>query len=228
MRLAFLMTNTDESAFALAHPRDGAKFAALIGGVRPDWQLEVYPVKDGVFPPEDAAFDGWIIGGSLAMVHDPEPWIAPLLALIRKLAAQGQPMFGACFGHQAIALALGGTVGPNPGGWVFGLTETTLEGAPIALYAAHSEQVLALPAGAVPLGGNADCAFGAYAIGSTVLCTQYHPEMTHDFMEALVREYAGSLPPEVAARASASLTKRADSARIAERIARFFEAATGV
>ena len=34
------------------------------------------------------------------------------------------PLFGACFGHQAIALALGGSVEANPGGWVFGTTAT--------------------------------------------------------------------------------------------------------
>jgi GMP synthase-like glutamine amidotransferase len=122
-------------------------------------------------------------------------------------------------------MALGGMVGPNPGGWVFGLTQTMMEGAPIALYAAHVEQVTALPPGAHPLGGNDDCAFGSYAIGSQVLCTQYHPEMSHDFAVALVQEYAPKLPKDVAARAAESVRQKADSARIAERIARFFEGA---
>ncbi len=226
MHLAVLMTNTDESAFAARHPKDGEKFAAMIHSVRPDWRATVFSVKDGVFPALGARFDGWIIGGSPASVHDTGPWIAQLFALIRRLVAEGQPIFGACFGHQAVAMALGGTVGANPGGWVFGLTVTGMEGAPIRLYAAHSEQVLALPPGAVALGGNAVCAIGSFAIGPAVLCTQYHPEMTHDFALALVQEYAPKLPQDVAARAVESVRQNADTAQIAERIARFFETAS--
>ena len=223
MHLAVLLTNTDDSAFAAAHPDDGAKFAAMIAAVRPDWQVSVFAVKDAAFPAPGARFDGWIIGGSPASVHDGDPWIAGLCALIRDLVAQGQPVFGACFGHQAVAMAMGGTVGRNPGGWVFGLAETTMEGAPIRLYAAHLEQVLALPPGAVGLGGNADCPIGSFALGDRVLCTQYHPEMTQEFAAALVREYAPKLPPEVALRAQASVRRKADSDWIAQRIVRFFE-----
>ncbi len=223
MHLAVLMTNTDESPFSQSHPKDGQKFAALIHSLRPAWQVTVYSVKDGIFPPHDARFDGWIIGGSPASVHDGDPWIPPLLTLIRRLVAQGQPLFGACFGHQAIAAALSGTVGPNPGGWVFGLTETVMEDQPLRLYAAHLEQVLTPPPGARVLGGNAECAIGAYAIGDTVLCTQYHPEMTPEFATALVQEYAPKLPPQVAARAKASVKGSADTNLIAERIVRFFE-----
>ena len=69
------------------------------------------------------------------------------------MTALGRPLFGACFGHQAIALALGGKVGANPGGWVFGVTETEIihaapwmkgEAGCIQVNAAHSEQVTAL------------------------------------------------------------------------------------
>jgi GMP synthase-like glutamine amidotransferase len=126
----------------------------------------------------------------------------------------------------AVAMALGGLVGPNPGGWVFGLTDTQLEGRSVALYAAHAEQVLQLPPGAQVLGGNADCAIGSYSIGDSVLCTQYHPEMTHEFATGLVREYGPKLPETVAAQARESLARKADSARIASRIAQFFEQAS--
>ncbi len=224
MHIAVLMTNTDESEFAQSHPKDGEKFAAMVHAVRPDWQVSVFAVKDGQFPPDGARFDGWLITGSPASVHDGEGWIADLKALIRKLHTERQPLFGACFGHQAIAEALGGTVGRNPGGWVFGLTETEMEGHPIRLYASHIEQVLTLPAGARLTGGNAECPIGSFAVGDHILTTQYHPEMDHAFISALVEEYAGDLPAAVTDRARAQLAKRqADSARIAERITRFFE-----
>lgn len=225
MHIALLMTNTDESEFAQARPKDGEKFTTMIRSVRPDWQVTVFPVKDGVFPPEGARFDGWLIGGSPASVHDADPWVGQLFALIRRLVDEAQPIFGACFGHQAIAMALGGHVAKNPGGWVFGLVETTVEGVPMKLYGSHMEQVVDLPPGAVVLGGTADCPVGSFAIPGRVMTTQYHPEMSHDFITDLVEEYADDLPAEVVTRARESLTKAADSAAIAERIARFFEGA---
>ena len=166
MHIAVLMANTDESEFAQGHPKDGSKFEALLQEVRPDWRVSVYSVKDGQFPAAGARYDGWIITGSPASVHDGDAWVGQLFGLIRQIVADGVPLFGACFGHQAIAKALGGVVGFNPGGWVFGLTETEMEGQRLRLYAAHKEQVLALPEGAVVVGGNADCPVGSFAHGA--------------------------------------------------------------
>lgn len=223
MHIAVLVANTDESAFAQGHPKDGAKFATLLQGLRPDWRVSSFSVKDGEFPGPEAQFDGWIITGSPASVHDSDAWVVQLFGLIRQIVARGDRLFGACFGHQAIALALGGVVGDNPDGWVFGAVDTVMEGQKMRLYAAHREQVLAVPEGAVVLGGNAECAVGSFAIGRSVLTTQYHPEMTHGFMAALVAEYAGKLPAEVAAQARTSLNTPADRDVIAGRMVRFFE-----
>lgn len=225
MHIAILMANTDESDFAQRHPKDGEKFARLLGPLRPDWRFTTVVVKDGEFPADLSDYDGFIITGSPASVHDDQPWVHRLMQVIREIRANGQPLFGACFGHQAIAKALGGRVERNPGGWVFGLAETQMEGAPIRLYAAHVEQVTQLPEGAEPLGGNTDCPVGAYRIGSHVLTTQYHPEIQPDFAAALVEEYRDKLPAEVAERAAASLAQEAETGRMARRIVAFFEGA---
>lgn len=234
MHLAILMTNTDESAFAQAHPKDGEKFAALIRAVRPDWSCEVFAVKDGVFPNDLKTFDGVMITGSPASVHDGEPWITRLLDLIREIVAARMPLFGACFGHQAIALALGGKVETNPGGWVFGLTRSDIVdpapwmtplGPDLSQYGAHIEQVTEPPANARVLIGSAACPVGGFAIGDRVYTTQNHPEMSSGFVAALIEEYAGKLPEDVVTQARASLSDPADYEDFAETIARFFEQA---
>ena len=225
MHIAILVTNTDESAFAGRHPDDGAKFAGLLGALRPDWRFSVFSVKDGNFPAALDTFDGIIVTGSPASVHDAHPWIARLLDVLRDAAGQGVPMFGACFGHQAIAMALGGTVGRNPDGWVLGLVQTRIQGlGPIRLYAAHLEQVTALPEGAAVVGQTDSCPIAAMRIGSHILTTQYHPEMTPAFIAALVTELDGHLPADVVTRARASLTEQADTPRIAAHIVAFLEA----
>ena len=223
MHVAILMTNTDEIAFSQAWPKDGEKFAILISKLRPEWTFTAFAVKDGVFPSDLAAFDGFITTGSPASVHDDAPWLGHLLAQIQHIAARKAPMFGACFGHQAIAMALGGTVGPNTGGWVLGLIETLIADRPIRLYAAHREQVLALPPGAQVLGGNAECRIGSFAVGRSIFTTQYHPEMTPDFMAALVEHLDGALPEAVIARAKASLNQQAETGRMAQVIVEFLE-----
>ena len=49
MKIAILMTNTDESDFAQRHPKDGEKFTDFIQLVRPKWETVVFSVKDGNF-----------------------------------------------------------------------------------------------------------------------------------------------------------------------------------
>lgn len=231
MHLALLMTNTDESGFAQQHPKDGEKFTRLVHLVRPEWQVTSFVVKDGVFPDDLRPFDGIMISGSPASVHDDAPWIGQLMALIQKAFTARIPMFGACFGHQAIALALGGTVERNPSGWGFGLTEMTALRRPdwydgpevIRQFAAHIEHVTRLPVGAEPIFAAPACDNAAFVIGDRVFTTQNHPEMTAEFFAALTEELSDYVGPEVASAARASLSEVPDTIIYAETIARFFE-----
>lgn len=234
MHLALLMTNTDESDFAQDHPRDGEKFTTLVHLVRPDWRVEVFNVKDGVFPDDITDFDGVMITGSPSSVRSGAAWIDRLLQLVRDAHAAQVPMFGACFGHQAIALALGGTIGPNPGGWVHGLTRNTMVHRPdwarglpdvVRLYGSHTEQVTTLPEGAKPLSTSEGCPVSSFAIGNSIYTTQHHPEMTRHFITALTEEMADTLGPGLTARAYASFSEFSDMEPFAASIARFFEQA---
>ena len=235
MKLAVLMTNTDESDFAQGFPKDGEKFAQLIHMVRPSWSVTSYAVKDGVFPDDLNQYDGVMITGSPASVHETDPWVGQLLAQIRAIYAAKTPMFGACFGHQAIALALGGKVDQNPEGWVFGLTQANIvakaewmHGLPdtFGQYGAHIEQVTELPADAQVISSTPTCPVAGFRIADLVYTTQNHPEMTDEFIAALVAEYAPKLPADIAKSAKASLSGQADNLAYAETIARFFENAS--
>jgi GMP synthase-like glutamine amidotransferase len=235
-RIGILMTTVDPSDFARRHPDDGQKFRTLLGPLRPDWDWPVWPVRDGVFPDGLGAHDGFIITGSPASVHDPLPWIPRLMELIRAAVARGVPLVGVCFGHQAIAQALGGQVGPNPGGFVLGVERTeTVADAPwmrpareaLTLYAAHGEQVTALPPGAQVLARNAACPVGSFRIGDGVFTTEYHPEMFPAFMAGLADELEGRLPEPVLARARAEADAPTDGAVFGEWACRFLEMPRG-
>lgn len=235
MHIAVLATNTDDSAFAARHPRDVEKFRKLLQGVRPGWKVTAFDLPKGQFPEDVQGFDGFLIGGSPSSVHDEDAWIERLFTVIREGFAAAKPLAGACFGHQAIAKALGGTVGPNPGPFVLGTAETKVTAAvpwmdPVAAFrlaAAHGEQVTVLPAGAEVVGLTPGCPAACYRIGNKVFATQYHPEMTPDFLAALVEEFAPHFPAEVGEAAIASLPLGTEGPRFAEWIARFFEQAAG-
>lgn len=232
MRLACLLCNNDRSDFAARHPDDAARFAALIGLARPDWRVDAFVAHAGELPSRVEAYDGLIVTGSVASANDPDPWIAALFATLRTACDRAVPMFGACFGHQAIATALGGQVGPSPGGWTLGLERPHIadplpwmDRGTVALYAAHGEQVLRPPPGARVLGGTAGCPVGFYTVGQSIFATQYHPEMPEAFFADLVAHLGEVLSPDLAARARATLTAPPDAARFATWITAFFEAA---
>ena len=233
LRIAVLLTNDDTSAFAAHFPNDGQKVFQLLQPLRPDWSFEVVSVKDGMFPSGPEAFDAYVITGSPASVNDDSlPWVGPLLDFIRALHAARQPLIGLCFGHQAVARALGGLVARNAAGWGLGTAPTnwhlqrpwmTPTQATTTLMAAHNEQVTRMPEGAECLGGSDFCPIGSMQIGQHIWTTQYHPEMPLVFMQALLGYLADKLDADTLARAHGSLQQAADVPLFGQWMAQFIE-----
>ena len=71
--------------------------------------------------------------------------------------------------------------------------------------------------------GRPGCPAACYRIGTSVFATQYHPEMTPEFLAALVEEFAPHFTPEVGETARQSLAPGTEGPRFAEWVARFFE-----
>ena len=233
LRMAVLLTNNDTSAFAAHFPNDGQKVVQLLQPLRPDWSFEVLPVKDGVLPSDPQDFDGYVITGSPASVNDDSlPWVGPLLDFIRAVDAARQPLIGLCFGHQAVARALGGQVARNAAGWGLGTAPTHWQAerpwmqpaqSTTTLMAAHNEQVTHMPEGAECLGGSDFCPIGSMQIGQHIWTTQYHPEMPLVFMQALLGYLTDKLDTHTLARAHASLQQAADVPLFGQWMAQFIE-----
>lgn len=230
--IGILLTSNDTSDFAKRFDHDGVRFTNLLAPLRPDWNFTTVSVKDGIFPDRPEAFDGYIITGSPASVQGRDAWILKLLEFIRETEARKVPQFGACFGHQALALALGGDVQRSPKGWGLGTSLTVFDRfAPwmeprretVRLYSAHQEQVTRLPDAAEVLGGDDFCPIGAFRIGSHVFTTEFHPEMTPDFIGGLVDYLADHLDAETIGRARTSLALEEDGRFFARWIAAFLE-----
>lgn len=135
---------------------------------------------------------------------DSHPWIDPEIDFLRRIHDRRVPILGVCLGHQLLACALGGSVGPMRGNPEIGLVEVrrhaaadadpVLGGAPSRLLPmqCHGYEVQTLPDGARALATSRGCAIQAFRSENS-LGIQFHVEWSRDAIAAVLernREWA--------------------------------------
>lgn len=153
----------------------------------------------GEHPPAPSAYDLLIVMGGPMGVHDDQtlPWMmAEKRALVSALRAD-KAVLGVCLGAQLMADVLGAPVTRNRHkeiGWFpVELGEEArqtwmAEAFPRKFTAFHWHgDTFDIPAGAVPLGGSEACAHQGFLYGGKALALQFHPEVTPDAVDALIR-----------------------------------------
>ncbi|MGC6231544.1 glutamine amidotransferase [Hafnia paralvei] len=163
------------------------------------------PAGEQLLSPEH--YRGAIITGSAAMVTELLPWSEQAAVWLRDAVGMGLPIFGACYGHQLLAHALGGEVGYHPQGMEIGTLEIellpeakndpALQYYPPRFYAnlIHSQTVLRLPEGAVALARSAQDPHQIIRYRDNVMSTQFHPEFNGPVMHSYM-SWIAELEPE--------------------------------
>jgi GMP synthase (glutamine-hydrolysing) len=183
--------------------------------------------------PEPRHFSGVILTGSHSMVTDHEPWSERTAGWIPTVMEAQTPLLGICYGHQLIAYALGGEVGPNPRGRESGTVEIMLRdeahldplfaGLPATFraHASHAQSVLRLPPGAEWLASSRHDPHHAYTVGPSTWCVQFHPEFDELAMRTYVDVCANELrfQGDAPAQLRASITATPHSEELLRRFA---------
>ncbi|MEX0741377.1 MAG: glutamine amidotransferase [Phycisphaeraceae bacterium] len=166
-----------------------ARFDRLFG-LTPEARI-VCDVAAGETPPNPAALGAVVVSGSTAMVTEKRLWMKQAGAWLAEAVHQGAcPILAICFGHQLLARALGGRVGPLPTGPEYGTTRIhrTPAGGADPLFAAlpephwqqqiHTQAVLEPPPDATVLAETRHDSFAAMRFGKLAWGVQFHPETT--------------------------------------------------
>lgn len=225
MKVAILETGRPPGDLAKRFGDYPAMFTRLLGD---GFDIETFDVAAGEMPQHPNAHDAFLITGSPAGVYDPLPWIGGLTAFIR--SADSSRMVGVCFGHQAMALALGGEVEKSDKGWGVGLHRYSIDEVEpwmdpvrtIAVAVSHQDQIVVQPPNTQVLASSPFTPYAALAwTDRQAISVQFHPEFQPDYAKALIEHRRDALPDPDAA--IASLDSPNDNERVGEWIRRFLK-----
>ena len=203
----FIILKTGSSYPDIARQRGDFEdwIIAAMGVPRAD--VAVVDAQKAATLPDPARRRALVVTGSHSMVTDRAAWSERSAAWLRTVVAAEWPVLGICFGHQLLAHAWGGAVGP---GVEMGCAPATLTPAAaddpllaalprqFATMNGHFQAVLTLPPQATLLAATGRDPHHAYRIGRCAWGIQWHPELDADVLaEYVARERAELTAAEV-------------------------------
>jgi GMP synthase-like glutamine amidotransferase len=191
-----IMANTRRRLLALEHESDSGPAMLAERAEELGFDVTLINAHD-VVPETIDGYDALLVMGAVPSVNDADiqHWLQPEISLLRDADAKAIPIFGVCFGAQALAVALGGSVTrasePEIGWFVIETSDPTL--VPTGPFFEWHVDSIIPPSGAKVIARTPLCV-QAYTVRNH-LAVQFHPEVTN----VQVGEWADGDPEALAA-----------------------------
>lgn len=168
--------------------------------------IRLRTVSEGDLPPDPRSVEwtggGVVISGSQVSVYDDHPWIDRTAEWVADAVAADVPVLGVCWGHQLIASAVGGVIGPQEDYELGYAKIERIDDSPLlsgvgdtfVAFESHSDGIKRLPADATLLAEN-DRTIQAFRVRNA-FGVQFHPEYDRETARWVVEGKNDELPPE--------------------------------
>ncbi len=173
------MSNARRRLLAIEHESDSGPAMLAERAEELGFDVTLINAHDGV-PATIDGYDALLVMGAVPSVNDADiqHWFQPEIALLRDADAKAIPIFGVCFGAQAMAVALGGSVtrASEPEiGW-FDLETIDPAIVPKGPFFEWHVDAITPPAAATVIARTSVCV-QAFTVRNH-LAVQFHPEVT--------------------------------------------------
>ena len=195
MHICILHIGFDNDNLNKRHKTSPERFINLLKPSLPEAKWTTIHCLEDNLPDDAKGFDAYLITGGKYSVFEDVDWQHKLFDFIRQIYNNNISLLGICYGHQAIAHALGGHVERFDSGWGAGVTTVNVIDQPawllpmaekIYLLAMHQDQVTTMPTEATRFLDSHFCHNSGFYIDDRVLAIQQHPEFTSELCRDLI------------------------------------------